>query len=282
MSEADLQAHRDELVQKLDIITEQLLSFNATVLTLKDDFATEQRRSSRERLVLRLAVGGLVLDLVLSVLLSIGYFRQAEASLQQAETTRQQQEIVAQQESTRSDVLCPLFAIFLGAYDPTSRAEGYARDSYEDAYRIMRDVYGKVLHCTQPPVPPRTKPISLGPDMLFPTPAVPVVFSSAGQPISRIVGSTKLTLKPGKVRVSGSAGSSGSSTVVSSAGSAARPVASTAKAVTKPLTSTVKKTTKAVTGTVKKTAKVVSGTTKKVSKSVGSAVKNTVKKLGLK
>lgn len=278
MSEADLQAHRDELVQKLDIITKELLAFKATVTVLTGDMATEKKRSSRERLVLRIAVGGLILDLILSVLLGIGYFRQAEANLRQAETTRQQQEIVAQQETTRSDVLCPLFAIFLGAYDPTSRAEGYARDSYEDTYRIMRDVYGKVLHCTQPPVPPRTKPISLGPDMLFPTPAVPVAFNVESQPVSRIGGSTKLTLKPGKVRVSGSPGSSGSSTVVSSAGSAARPVASTVKAVTKPLTSTVKKTTKAVTGTVKKTAKVVSGTTKKVSKSVGSVVK----KLGLK
>lgn len=267
MSEADLQAHRDELVQKLDVITRELLSFKATVTVLTGDLATEKKRSRRERLVLRVAVGGLILDLVLSVLVGVGYLRQAQ-------TSKQQGEIVAQQENTRSDVLCPLFAIFIGAYDPTSRTEGYAREAYEETYRKLRKINNEVLRCNEAPVPPRTKPIGLGPDILFPAPTpvalgVPILVHDLPVVNQRPGGTPRVTIKPGRVtlRSGSTVKSSGRSTTRSVTGTASKPLASTTKAVT----GAVSKTTKAVGDTVKKT-------TKSVSKTVGSVVKG----LGLK
>lgn len=61
-----------------------------------------------------------------------------------------------EQEQLRSDVLCPLYGLILGSYDPDSRAPGAARDKYEQSYKVFRDGY-RALHCTPDQiVPPRT------------------------------------------------------------------------------------------------------------------------------
>jgi hypothetical protein len=56
---------------------------------------------------------------------------------------------------TRNEVLCPWNAIFIGSYNPTSRAEGPDRDAYEAAFVVIRDSYRR-LGCTTPFVPPPT------------------------------------------------------------------------------------------------------------------------------
>lgn len=53
-----------------------------------------------------------------------------------------------------SDVLCPVFALVVGGYDPDSRPAGAARDTYEQTFTVMRNAYG-ALQCTGPLVPPR-------------------------------------------------------------------------------------------------------------------------------
>lgn len=63
-----------------------------------------------------------------------------------------------QQEQLRADVLCPLYGIFLGAYDPASRDKNpdpKAREKYEDAYNKIRQGW-QVMKCTDPIVPPKT------------------------------------------------------------------------------------------------------------------------------
>jgi hypothetical protein len=85
-------------------------------------------------------------------------------------------DLVAEQDRTRAEVLCPLFGIFLGSYDPNSRTEGPAREAYEQAFTTIRHVHADVLHCTDPIVPGRSsspKPTSLGPLGLLPEPPVP-------------------------------------------------------------------------------------------------------------
>jgi hypothetical protein len=66
--------------------------------------------------------------------------------------------IAKQQEELRAEVLCPLYGVFLGAYDPKSRdnnPDPDARRKYEDAYGKIRRGW-EVMQCTDPIVPPRT------------------------------------------------------------------------------------------------------------------------------
>jgi len=58
-------------------------------------------------------------------------------------------------DATRGDVLCPLYAVFLGSYNPSTRAPGADRDTYEATFVVIRDGYER-LDCTLPLVPPAT------------------------------------------------------------------------------------------------------------------------------
>jgi len=58
-------------------------------------------------------------------------------------------------DDTRNQVLCPLFAGWLGTYNPNSRAPGHDRDTYEDVFAQMRGTY-QHLACTTPLVPKPT------------------------------------------------------------------------------------------------------------------------------
>ena len=62
---------------------------------------------------------------------------------------------IRDQAELRNRVLCPLYGLILGGYDPQSRAEGEARRKYEEAFVVIREGY-MVLNCTDPLVPPRT------------------------------------------------------------------------------------------------------------------------------
>jgi hypothetical protein len=73
------------------------------------------------------------------------------------EAVRLEQAIRAQNQ-LRGEVLCPLYGIFLGAYDPASRdnnPDPQAREKYEDAYQKIRGGW-QVMQCTDPVVPPRS------------------------------------------------------------------------------------------------------------------------------
>lgn len=63
-----------------------------------------------------------------------------------------------QQAQLRGEVLCPLYGIFLGSYDPKTRdnnPDPQARGKYEDAYAKIRRGW-QVMGCTDPIVPPRS------------------------------------------------------------------------------------------------------------------------------
>ena len=105
---------------------------------------------------------------VLSALMAVGYLKQVETSGRlttlieaQARTTDRLEKLIAQQDLIRNQVLCPMFRVFLGSYQPESRAPGPDRDKYEQAFAEMRSQYA-VLQCTGDLVPPRgdlvTKP----------------------------------------------------------------------------------------------------------------------------
>jgi 4-amino-4-deoxy-L-arabinose transferase-like glycosyltransferase len=62
------------------------------------------------------------------------------------------------QDELRAQVLCPLYSVFLGSYDPRTRDKNpdpQARQKYEDAYAKIRNGW-EVMGCTDPLVPPRS------------------------------------------------------------------------------------------------------------------------------
>lgn len=63
------------------------------------------------------------------------------------------------QDQLRADVLCPLYGLILGGYDPDSRdpdgTKPDARRKYEETFVVIREGYA-ALGCTNALVPPRT------------------------------------------------------------------------------------------------------------------------------
>jgi hypothetical protein len=73
----------------------------------------------------------------------------------QGVTTYQQVQTSNRLDDTRAGVLCPLFSVFLGSYNPTTRAAGADRETYEATFAVIRGGYHD-LACTTPFVPPPT------------------------------------------------------------------------------------------------------------------------------
>jgi hypothetical protein len=68
------------------------------------------------------------------------------------------QQTATEQEQLRNGVLCPLYSVFLGSYDPKTRDKNpdpAARQKYEDAFAKIRSGW-EVMGCTDPLVPPRS------------------------------------------------------------------------------------------------------------------------------
>lgn len=111
---------------------------------------SRQDRTDRDK---RWLIVGLLLVVGLVALVAFVAFRAEQ-------TGREARQTADAQTQLRSDVLCPLYGIFLGAYDPASRDKSPdpdARRKYEDAYTKINHGW-VVMGCTDPIVPPRTTP----------------------------------------------------------------------------------------------------------------------------
>lgn len=115
----------------------QVLSNNVSGLAMSVDHL--DRRTKRSERVLQMTVFGLALDFVLSLLVAFALLNANQA--------------VRQGEVTRSEVLCPLYARFLGNYAPETRNPGPDRDNYIENFHVIQQGYG-ILHCTNEPVAP--------------------------------------------------------------------------------------------------------------------------------
>lgn len=105
-----------------------------------------KRTGKTERTTIFVALG-LAVDLVLSVAVAVLVSSQISVAggLQAA---------IDREALTRQDALCPLYGLLLGSYNPNSRAEGAARDQYNQVFQVMRGAYAS-LDCANPVVPPR-------------------------------------------------------------------------------------------------------------------------------
>jgi hypothetical protein len=99
--------------------------------------ALVRRAEKSERRIFGIVLA-VVLDLSLTVGLLFLWHSQTETS--------------AAVDDTRNEILCPLYASWLGTYNPNSRAVGHDRQTYEDVFSLMRDQYTH-LACTTPLVP---------------------------------------------------------------------------------------------------------------------------------
>lgn len=90
--------------------------------------------------------------LVVGLLLVVGMVALVAYAAWQAQIT------AARQDELRNDVLCPLYGIFLGSYDPKTRDKNpdpMARQKYEDTFVQIRSGWN-LMQCTTPIVPPRS------------------------------------------------------------------------------------------------------------------------------
>ncbi len=61
--------------------------------------------------------------------------------------------------NSRVDGLCPMLALVVGGYDPSTRAAGPDRERYEASFRVMRQAYVDTgCAAVSPLVPRRTAP----------------------------------------------------------------------------------------------------------------------------
>jgi hypothetical protein len=124
----------------------------ATVLGGKVDRLTEavqdlnERTTSVERRSVRQAIAAV---LAIAVIVFIGWLAYTQVA-----TNERVRDVIVEQERQRADALCPVFALLLGGYDPSSRAPGEAQRAYEETFAEYRRLYATNA-CTTPLVPPR-------------------------------------------------------------------------------------------------------------------------------
>lgn len=128
----------------MDELKRQTRLLDDDVKRLTDQVERLNERTNRAERDKRWLVVGLLL--VLGLVALVGY------------TAVQAQKTADDQAQLRNDVLCPLYGIFLGAYDPATRdrnPDPQARQKYEDAFAQIRHGW-TVMDCTGPIVPPRS------------------------------------------------------------------------------------------------------------------------------
>lgn len=129
-----------QLAAQAHALTENIAQLKLSVEQL------DRRTGRSERITLGVTLG-LLLDLILSV--AVAFILGAQYN-----TNDQLQFAVDREAKTREEALCPLYALLVGSYNPSSRAEGPARDAYIEAFKHLRTAHA-ALDCTTPVVPPR-------------------------------------------------------------------------------------------------------------------------------
>ena len=128
----------------MDELKRQTRLLDDDVKRLTDQVERLNERTNRAERDKRWLVVGLLL--VIGLVALVGY------------TAVQAQKAADDQAQLRNDVLCPLYGIFLGSYDPKTRdrnPDPQARQKYEDAFAQIRHGWA-VMGCTGPIVPPRS------------------------------------------------------------------------------------------------------------------------------
>lgn len=119
-----------ELLRRLTELTGEVRSLRGSVQELGRRAVRSERDITRARWYIRGVAGAAVLGLALIVvggLLAAG----------QRDTDRRLARAIAEQKRTRSEVLCPLYGVFISSYHP-ERQPAAARAQYEQAFAVIR------------------------------------------------------------------------------------------------------------------------------------------------
>jgi hypothetical protein len=100
-----------------------------------------EARADRARRNITGIVIAVIIDVIFTACITIVYIGQEQTAAQVADT--------------RNEILCPLYASWLGTYNPNTRAPGLDRATYENVFGQMRVQY-QHLSCTTPLVPKPT------------------------------------------------------------------------------------------------------------------------------
>lgn len=186
-----------------------------------------KHKTGKTTVKIRWMVALVALCLILSGAVLVGYVRIRD--------------LVENQEVVKGQVLCPMYKIFLGSYQPETRTPGPDRDKYEATFKDMWTQYG-ALNCTGALVPPRydlphpPKPTALAPlgSLLSPPLSslpVPAAVSVTTPPSSKPAGLRRATQRRVTRRVTTT---TAKSSVKSSGGKSNGLIGSVAKALPKP------------------------------------------------
>jgi hypothetical protein len=137
MSDSDLGETAAELTRTVQSLQEQIRQ--ATAVSNKLNALTKMGLTARR--LSRIAVGGFVLDVILTV--ALGFF-----GIQQAHTTAQLNGVIQQQHDA---AICPLYKLFIDADTQASRDAAAKRGDdlagRKQAFDTIRQSYSH-LHCT--------------------------------------------------------------------------------------------------------------------------------------
>ncbi len=137
----DLPAVASQLIKTIDELTKSIQELLHRTARSEEQIARSERQTRWQWVVIGL----------IAVLFAVQGF-----------TTYQQVQTNNRLDDTRAEVLCPVWSIFLGGYNPATRAPGRDRDTYTATYGVIRDGYDR-LGCTTPLVPPPSTRVTPAP-----------------------------------------------------------------------------------------------------------------------
>jgi hypothetical protein len=138
------------MMEALNRLTDQAKELRNAVAALALSVDQLDRRTTRSERITTAVVLILMIVLVLAVAVGI--------TLAQQFAINDRLETAIQREAqTRQQVLCPLYRLLVGSYNPESRPPGPARDEYLRTSKVILDSYPR-LDCTNPVTPGATVP----------------------------------------------------------------------------------------------------------------------------
>lgn len=139
-TDAELAATAAELGRKVDRLTDAVDRLDKSHNQLATRTGAVERRSVRTVVASVLAVAILVIG---------GWL-----AYTQVVTNSRLDAVVTDQQKVTQQVLCPVFALLLGGYDPETRPPGEARVRYVETFEEYSRIFAR-LECTTELVPPR-------------------------------------------------------------------------------------------------------------------------------
>lgn len=135
---------QDRLTRLTELASEIIQELESLVTDSGNQFVSLAKRAQTNRRLIVVTIASLVLDVVLSVFLTLGIV-QIKHNEHQISTLTNRLDI--SQTVQRQKALCPLYQLFLDSESPAGRAAAPDPIKYDHAFVVIRDGYN-VLGCS--------------------------------------------------------------------------------------------------------------------------------------